>query len=172
MKRKQIVAGNWKMNLDFKEGIKLASDVAKKLPLSNALVILGTPAIHLHAVNDIVKNFSGIKVAAQNCHQNDKGAFTGELSLDMLSSVGAEYVILGHSERREYFKEDNALLAKKVNAVLAKGLTPIFCCGEALPIRKKKKHVAHVKKQLQESLFHLKPAITRKLISFKACSIF
>ncbi len=164
MKRKQIVAGNWKMNLNFKDGIKLATDVAKKLPLSDVLVVLGTPAIHLHAVNEVVKNFSGIKVAAQNCHQNEKGAYTGELSLDMIKSVGAEYVILGHSERREYFKEDNAVLAKKVDAVLAKGLTPIFCCGEALPIRKKKKHVAHVKKQLQDSLFHLKPAQFSKIV--------
>ena len=156
MKRQKIVAGNWKMNLNYKEGIQLATAIAKKMPAnSDVQVIVGTPAIHLKAVADVVQHFSSIAVAAQNCHQSEKGAYTGELSVDMVQSVGASYVILGHSERRGYFQETNEVLAQKVDAVLGKGLTPIFCCGEPLAIRKKKKHVKFVKKQLQEGLFHL-----------------
>ena len=156
MKRKQIVAGNWKMNKNFQEGMQLASDIATKMPLTDeVVVILGIPAIHLQAVGNLVKNFSGIKIAAQNCHQEEKGAYTGELSADMLTSVGVEYVILGHSERRQYFNETNELLAKKVDTVLNKGLHPIFCCGEALDIREKGKHIKYVKKQLEAGLFHL-----------------
>ena len=165
MKRKKIVAGNWKMNMIYEDGIKLASAIAKKLPISTDVqVILGTPAIHLKGVSDLLKHFSGIALAAQNCHQAEKGAFTGELSLDMLKSVRTQYVILGHSERREYFGETNELLAEKVKVVLDKGLIPIFCCGEPLDIREKGKHVKYVKKQLKEGLFHLKPKEFSKVV--------
>jgi len=153
------------MNLTYKEGIQLATMIAKKVPAkTDVRVILGTPAIHLKAVGDVIQHFSNIYLAAQNCHQAEKGAFTGELSVDMLQSVGTSHVIIGHSERREYFQESNEMLAQKVEAVLAKGLTPIFCCGEPLEIRKKKKHVKYVKKQLTEGLFHLKAKDFGKVI--------
>lgn len=165
MQRKQIVAGNWKMNMNYKEGIALAIAIAKKIPAhTDVQVIFGTPAIHLKAVGDAIKHFSNISIAAQNCHQAEKGAFTGELSVDMLQSVGTTYVIIGHSERRLHFQESNKLLAQKVDKVLEKGLIPIFCCGESLDIRKKKKHVKFVKKQLKESLFHLKSKDFGKIV--------
>lgn len=165
MKRKKIVAGNWKMNMNYKEGLQLATAIAKKIPATTKVqVILGTPAIHLQSVGGVIRHFSNISLAAQNCHEAEKGAFTGELSVDMLASVGVSNVILGHSERRQYFKESNEVLAKKVDAVLDKGLTPIFCCGEPLEIRKKEKHVKFVKKQLEESLFHLKAKEFSKII--------
>ena len=165
MKRQKIVAGNWKMNKNYSEGMELATTIATKLPAKAvAKVILGTPAIHLKGVGDILQNFSNISLAAQNCHQAEKGAFTGELSVDMLHSVGVTYVIIGHSERRQYFEESNQLLAKKVEATLSKGLLPIFCCGESLDIREANKHVKYVRKQLKESLFHLEAADFEKIV--------
>jgi len=154
-KRINIAAGNWKMNKSYEEGRDLALSVVEHLTTNNALVIMATPFIHLKAVSNIVAGVSNVKLAAQNCHQAAKGAFTGETSVDMLKSVGVEYVILGHSERREYFKESDELLAQKVDAALAGGLKRIFCCGESLAIRESGKHVAHVKSQIENSLFHL-----------------
>jgi len=164
MKRKKIVAGNWKMNKTFQEGIQLADAIVTQMPLTDVTVILGTPAIHLKEVGNRVKYFSGIHIAAQNCHAEKRGAFTGEISTEMIDSIGAEYVIIGHSERREYFQETNDLLAKKVDAVLKQGLIPIFCCGESLEIREKNKHKKYVKKQLQEGLFHLKAKKFSKVV--------
>jgi len=165
MKRQKIVAGNWKMNKNYSEGMELAATIATKLPANAvAKVILGTPAIHLKGVGDILQNFSNIALAAQNCHQAEKGAFTGELSVDMLNSVGVSYVIIGHSERREYFEESNQLLAKKVEVALSKGLLPIFCCGESLDIREANKHVKYVRKQLKEGLFHLAASDFEKIV--------
>jgi triosephosphate isomerase len=103
-------------------------------------------------------------VAAQNCHQKESGAYTGEISASMLSALGIDHVIIGHSERREYFHETNAILAQKVDVALKHGLGPIFCCGEPLDIRQAGNHVAHVKTQLQEGLFHLDKADLLKII--------
>lgn len=164
MKRQKIAAGNWKMNKTYSEGRALATAIAKGIGNSENLAILGTPAIHLRAVSNIVKKVPNLEVAAQNCHQAESGAYTGELSVSMIKSVGAKYVILGHSERREYFKESHELLAEKVDTVLGKRLIPIFCCGEPLSIREAGTHVAHVKQQLEESLFHLKKAKFSKII--------
>jgi len=155
MSRKNIAAGNWKMNKNYEEGLSLARDLVSQSVASDALMILATPFIHLKAVADIIKGKSHLRLAAQNCHQEKSGAYTGETSLDMLKSVGVTHVILGHSERREYFHESNELLAEKVNAVLANGLTPIFCCGERLDIREAGTHVSYVANQIKESLFHL-----------------
>ncbi len=155
MSRLKIAAGNWKMNKTFEEGLELAKSLSEKTSANGALMILGTPFIHLKSVCDALKDSDHIKVAAQNCSQEISGAYTGETSVDMIASVGAEYVILGHSERREYFKESDALLASKTDRVLAKGLIPIFCCGEPLSIREAGTHVAHVKAQLEGGLFHL-----------------
>lgn len=164
MKRQQIAAGNWKMNKDYKEGRQLAKAIAEGIGQSENLAILGVPATHIKAVSGIVKKVRNLEVAAQNCHQEESGAYTGEISVSMIKSVGAKYVILGHSERREYFNESHELLAAKVNTVLGKRLIPIFCCGEPLAIRETGTHVAHVKKQLEESLFHLKAKAFSKII--------
>lgn len=164
MKRQQIAAGNWKMNKNYTEGRQLAKAIADGMGDSESLAILGVPATHLKAVSGIVKKVANLEVAAQNCHQAESGAYTGEISVSMIKSVGAKYVILGHSERREYFNESHELLAEKVNTVLGKRLLPIFCCGEPLAIREAGTHVAHVKRQLEESLFHLKAKAFRKVV--------
>lgn len=164
MKRQKIAAGNWKMNKTFSEGRALASAIADGMESSENLVVLGVPAIHLKAVANTAKKVKGLEVAAQNCHQAESGAYTGEISVDMIKSVGAKYVIIGHSERREYFNEGHELLAQKVDAALSKRLIPIFCCGEPLAIREEGTHVAHVKKQLEESLFHLKTKPFEKIV--------
>lgn len=164
MKRQRIVAGNWKMNKTFSEGIALATAIAEKKYPTDVTVILTPPYTHLHAVGEIIKNNPAVHLAAQNCHQKEKGAYTGEISIDMLISVGVEYVILGHSERRQYFKEDDALLAQKVDLVLSKGLRPIFCCGESLDIRQSGKHVEFVGNQLKNSLFHLSVEDFQKVV--------
>jgi len=143
------------MNKDFNEGVELATALVEGTGTGNFEMILGVPYIHLQKVGEIISASSNIKLAAQNCHQNPAGAYTGEISVGMIKSVGADYVILGHSERRQYFKEGNELLAEKVKAVLKAGLKVIFCCGEPLQVREDKEHVSHVKKQLKEGLFNL-----------------
>ena len=155
MSRQLIVAGNWKMNTTLKEGEKLANSIVKKSKDNDPLVIMAAPFTHLQSIAAITKDAKGIEVAAQNCSNELSGAFTGEISVGMLKSVGVKYVILGHSERRQYFKEGNALLAKKTNTVLKSGLLPIFCCGEPLEVREVGEELNFVKKQLEESLFHL-----------------
>jgi triosephosphate isomerase (TIM) len=153
--RQQIVAGNWKMNTTIAEGLELARAVAGKVENPRGLVVFGTPATHLESVSAAIKGHPSFHTAGQNCHQEAKGAYTGEISADMLVSAGATYVILGHSERRQYFKEDNEMLAKKVDIALQKGLIPIFCCGEPLEIREEGTHVSYVASQLEASLYHL-----------------
>ena len=152
--RKQIAAGNWKMNKTIEEGQALVSALLDvKIP-EGVEVILGVPYLLLPSVREMTKA-SEIKVAAQNCHQEESGAYTGEISAPMLAALGIEHVIIGHSERREYFHETNAILAQKVDVALKNDLGPIFCCGESLDIREAGHHIEHVKKQLQEGLFHL-----------------
>lgn len=155
--RKQIAAANWKMNLTLSEAEKLTDELlATDLTLSNdELVILGVPFPYLININDKIKSKKNVFVAAQNCSANKNGAYTGEVSASMLQSIGLLYVIIGHSERREYNQEDNQLLAEKVNIAMANGLQPIFCCGEPLMIREAETQNAYVEKQLEESLFHL-----------------
>lgn len=162
--RQQIVAGNWKMNKTYGEGRALATEIVEKLKPSDTKVVLCTPYIHLPLVQDLVKDVTNLYVAAQNCHQEDRGAYTGEISVEMLSSIGVSYVVLGHSERREYFAESDELLAKKVDKVLKAGLLPIFCCGESLEIRDAGTHVAHVEAQIKASLFHLGPEDFNKIV--------
>lgn len=156
--RKKIVAGNWKMNKNLQEGLTLASEIVnivKDEVMDDVTVILNPPFIHLESVGKLLKGSDKIFLGAQNCSEHESGAYTGEVSVDMLKSAGCEYVILGHSERREYFKESNELLAAKVDVVLGKGLKPIFCCGESLEIREKGTFVEYVTNQITESLFHL-----------------
>ena len=154
--RKKIIAGNWKMNKSFDDAMALTSEVVNMINdeyKGSALTVLIPPSLYVNSVSRMVKGnvFSG----AQNCHQEVSGAFTGEISAAMIKSCGAEYVIIGHSERRQYFGETNALLAKKVDAVLANNLTAIYCCGETLEEREANKHFDVLKSQISEGLFHL-----------------
>jgi triosephosphate isomerase len=158
MSRKKIVAGNWKMNKNYHEGLELISEalyMVKDELHKEVTTIFCTPYIHLNSVAKLVNAESNCFVAAQNCHQEKSGAYTGEISANMLASVGVKYVILGHSERRAYFKEDEALLAKKVDVALSENLLPIFCIGELLEERESNKHFEVVKSQIEKSLFHL-----------------
>ena len=155
MSRQLIAAGNWKMNTNFEDGIQLAQHIAGHTNDPKALVVLAPPFVSLQGVGQAIKDVPHVKLAAQNCHVKEKGAYTGEIAIDMLSAVGVEYIILGHSERREYNNESNELIAMKVDLVLSKGLIPIFCCGESLVIREAGTHIDFVSEQLKESLFHL-----------------
>jgi triosephosphate isomerase len=155
MPRKNIVAGNWKMNTTVTDGIKLALEISGMDRNKDVSVILGVPFTHLYALKRKIKASSKIQLAAQNCHHKFSGAFTGEISPLMLAELKIPYVILGHSERREYHHEDNGLLALKVRSALDAGLKVIFCCGESLDIRQSHRHVDHVRTQLEESLFQL-----------------
>lgn len=149
--RKKIVAGNWKMNTLLKDGIELANAVEKleKEKTSDALAIIAPPFTHLSKVRELIVN---VKLSAQDCASEASGAYTGEISPEMLLSTGVEYVILGHSERRSYFHEDNPLLNKKVKLALSKGLKPIFCCGEVLEEREAGKLFDVVREQLEVGL--------------------
>jgi triosephosphate isomerase len=154
--RRKIVAGNWKMNLNFDEGQKLTSEIVNMLKdeqLKHVAVVLNPPFVHLYSVKKLIGDTPGIYLGSQNCSDRSSGAYTGEISAAMVASFGAKYVILGHSERREYFKESNELLTAKTKQALENGLTPIFCCGEPLEIREAGTHEAYVKQQLTESLF-------------------
>lgn len=165
MKRK-IVAGNWKMNTSLQQGIALASEintlVTEKVH-NDVVVIIAPPFIHLSEINKIVDK-KKISTAAQNCASEPKGAFTGEISAEMIKSTGAGYVIIGHSERRTYFKEDNKTLNRKINLALENELTPIFCCGEQLNEREAGKYFDVVTQQIKEALFVLSEDDFRKII--------
>ena len=158
--RKQIVAANWKMNLDLNEGAELVNEIFKILPVLNEskLVVIAPPYLHLTQTAAQLTGMIDVHLGAQNCHQEASGAYTGEISAAMLKSAEVEYVIIGHSERREYFKEDNAMLAKKVNQALINGLKVIFCCGEPLEIRDADTQNAYVETQIREGIFHLSDA--------------
>lgn len=155
MKRKQIVAGNWKMNKDYEAGRDLTKAIVNALKPSETLVILGPPYIHLMNVNRIIKDVNNLELAAQNCHEAISGAYTGEVSAAMLKSCDVSYVILGHSERRAYFNETDELIAKKVDVVLEHGMHPIYCCGEPLEVREEGKQNELVGEQIEQALFHL-----------------
>ncbi len=143
MMRKKIVAGNWKMNLDYNEGLSLFSEIINMIRdevTGQQETVVCSPFIHLHSLAQLVKGYNKISVGAQNAHQAESGAYTGEISAKMIHSIGATYVILGHSERRQYFGENNGLLAKKTDTALKNDLKPIFCIGETLQEREAKQH--------------------------------
>ena len=154
--RKNIVAGNWKMNKTLQEGVALATELDGLLAGAELKcdVVIGTPFIHLASVTAAIDT-NKIGVAAQNCADKESGAFTGEVSASMVKSTGAAYVILGHSERRAYYGETAEILKTKTLLALANGLTPIFCIGEVLAEREAEKHFEVVKSQIEESLFDL-----------------
>lgn len=165
--RQKIVAGNWKMNKTLEEGQKLASEIVHMIEdevLDNVQAIISSPFIHLATLSGLVKNSEKVSLAAQNVSQYGSGAYTGEISCDMLKSVGVKYAILGHSERREYYHEDNEQLKQKVDTVLGADLLPIFCCGESLDIREAGNHFDFVCNQLTESLFHLSDEEFKKVV--------
>lgn len=162
--RQQIVAGNWKMNKTLEEGLELTKAILDKIEKPKGLVVIAPPLTHLKDIGKLLKVRKNFHLSAQNCHYEEKGAFTGEVSAGMLGSVGCEYVIIGHSERRQYFKEKSEELAAKVNIALANGLRPIFCCGEPLHIREVDTHVKYVAKQLKSGLFHLNAVDIQKVV--------
>ncbi|WP_425389763.1 triose-phosphate isomerase [Ekhidna sp.] len=165
--RKKIVAGNWKMNCTLPEGKKLASEVINMVQdeVNNEVdVVLIPPFIHLTGIQNLIGSTKNIFLGAQNCHQNQSGAFTGEVSAAMLVSCGASHVILGHSERREYFGETDELLAEKVSFVLDNQLTPIFCCGEKLEVREAGDHEELVGTQVDKALFGLSEEQIKKVV--------
>ena len=151
---KKIVAGNWKMNKNLQEGVALAKELTEVVKNPNCGVIICTPFIHLASVAEIVKG-SAIELGAENCADKASGAFTGEVSAEMVKSTGAQYVILGHSERREYYNETPEILKEKVQLALANGLKVIFCIGESLAEREANKQNEVVKAELAGSVFHL-----------------
>ena len=161
----RIVAANWKMNLIRSEGLALVDDLlARNENIDSATIILGVPFPFLSEVADRIKGLANVHLAAQNCHQEESGAFTGEVSAKMLKSFGAEYVILGHSERRAYFEEDDALILKKMKAAIGQGLKPIYCCGERQEHREAGRHFEVVEQQLNESVLVLQPSELNGLI--------
>lgn len=155
--RKQIAAANWKMNLTLSEAGTLLDELLKT-PYGlkeNQEAIFAVPAPYIPLTIEKLIGNNNLFVAAQNCHQKTSGAYTGEVSATMFASMGVKHIVIGHSERREYFAESDALLAEKVDAVLAIGSTPIFCCGEPLAIREAEAQNDFVAAQLKNSLFHL-----------------
>lgn len=154
------------MNATYQQGEELLDKILKaEIQLAaHQQVIFGVPFPYLIMAKSEVADEKNYVIAAQNCHHKKSGAFTGEVSVEMLQSIGINYCIVGHSERREYFNETNSILAEKVNILLEYGITPIFCCGEPLSIREAGTQNAFVEKQLQESLFHLSDAQVSLLI--------
>ncbi|HEX7757821.1 MAG TPA: triose-phosphate isomerase [Niabella sp.] len=155
--RQQIAAANWKMNLTYVEGQQLLKDILDEQieTKDNQKVIFGIPFPYLMMANEKVNTLKNFYVAAQNCSNKKSGAYTGEVSVDMLKSLDIRYCIIGHSERREYFNESNLDISEKVDLLLGAGMKPIFCCGEPLSIREAGTQNEYVEKQLQESLFHI-----------------
>ena len=162
--RKKIVAANWKMNTDLSEGDNLITNVIQGLSADIACtVVFAPPFTHLANANRLITH-PGVALGAQNCYHERAGAFTGEVSTSMLKSVGVQYVIVGHSERRQLFHENNEIIRRKLDAILEAGLTPIFCCGEPHDIRESETHNIFVRMQLEEGLFHLAGTMIPKII--------
>ncbi len=164
--RKQIAAANWKMNCTYQQGEQLlegilGQDISLK---EHQMAIFAVPSPYLMMVKDAIADAFGYDVSAQNIYHKKSGAYTGEISAEMIESIGITYCVLAHSERREYFNETNEMLATKVDICLEYGITPIFCCGEALSIREAGTQNDFVATQLKESLFHLNDIQIQKLV--------
>ncbi|MFA8300129.1 MAG: triose-phosphate isomerase [Hyphomicrobiales bacterium] len=156
--RKKIVAGNWKMNKTFQEAEDLLDelvDLLENVKLEKKEVVVCPPTLFIELAFDYTDEVP-LRIGAQNINDNEFGAYTGEISAAMLHSMGVEYAIIGHSERRKYYNEDDALLAKKVDMALDCGISPIFCIGEQLEDRESGKHFDVVRSQIENALFHLK----------------
>jgi triosephosphate isomerase len=155
--RKQIAAANWKMNLTLQQGDQLLNEIIAKPHhlAAHQYAVFAVPFPYLSMATQKLAGKTNVFVAAQNCSNKKSGAYTGETSVEILQSVGIQYVVLGHSERREYYHETNQFLAEKLDICLANNMKPIFCCGEPLTIREANTQNDFVAKQLDESLFHL-----------------
>ncbi|RXK86235.1 triose-phosphate isomerase [Filimonas effusa] len=164
--KSQIAAANWKMNLTLQQGETLLDEIlAQPYQLNhNRLVVFAVPAPYLAMAQQKVAGKSHVFIAAQNCYSKKSGAYTGEISVEMLQSLGIKWVVLGHSERREYFQESDQFLAEKVNIVLEYNMTPIFCCGEPLQVREAGTQNNFVAKQLEASLYHLSAEQLQKVV--------
>ncbi|MBO4214529.1 MAG: triose-phosphate isomerase [Lachnospiraceae bacterium] len=163
MARKRIVAGNWKMNMTPSEAIKLVEELKPLVQSDSVEVVYCVPAIDIVPVVEAVKG-TNVVVGAENMYFEDKGAFTGEISAPMLVDAGVKYVILGHSERRQYFGEDNALLNKKVKKAFEAGLTPILCCGETLEQREMGVTIDFISTQIKEGLYEVSAENVAKMV--------
>jgi triosephosphate isomerase len=164
--RKQIAAANWKMNLTYQQATPLlqtilSADFSLK---ENHEVVFAVPFPYLKLAIDTVQHKKNFFISAQNCSDRKSGAYTGEVSTEMLKSTEVTFCLVGHSERREYFGESNLMLADKLNLCLANGITPIFCCGEALATREQNQQNDYVEQQLKESLFHLSREEVLKIV--------
>ena len=153
-KRTVIAAGNWKMNKTASEAVEFVNALKERVADANTEVVVGVPFVCLPGVVAAAKG-SNIKVAAQNMHYEEKGAFTGEISGPMLADLGVDYVIIGHSERREYFAETNETVNKKAHAIFKYGMTPIICCGESLEQREQGVTADHIRYQIKVALLGL-----------------
>ena len=164
--RKQIAAANWKMNLTLQQAEKLLDEIiAKPHELKqHQQAVFAVPFPYLQMAQQKIAGKQNVFIAAQNCYSKKSGAYTGEVSVEMLQSLGISYVIIGHSERREYLHESNELLADKINICLGNNITSIFCCGEPLSIRENGTQNEYVEKQLEESLFHLTGEQLQKIV--------
>lgn len=163
---KKIVAGNWKMNLNAQDAQKLMSELNNAVFDEEVRVIVFPPSLYVERLAELSN--SKIDVGTQNFHQKSSGAYTGEISIEQIKSVGANIGLIGHSERREYFKEDHELLKSKVDAALAQNFEFIFCCGEPLNIRETGREFEYVKGQLEESLFHISPGqMKNRIIAYE-----
>ncbi|MDB5021808.1 MAG: triosephosphate isomerase [Pedobacter sp.] len=163
--RKKIVAGNWKMNMDYAEGISLFSEIVNMVrdeQKGEQIAVICAPFIHLNSLSKL--GGTTVYIGAQNCHQNESGAYTGETSAKMVKSVGCAYVIIGHSERRQYFAENDQLLAEKTTAALKNNLTPIFCIGETLDERNNGNYFEILKSQITAGTFDLSAEDFSKLV--------
>lgn len=161
--RQKIVAGNWKMFKTHTETIALLTELKQKIHTTKAQILVAPPFVNLHIAKETLKG-TAIEVAAQNMHQAEGGAFTGEISANMLTDIGLTYVILGHSERRAYFHETDAQLANKVDTALKHNLKVIFCFGEELKDRQNNNHFTIVENQLKDALFHLEASAWEHII--------
>ena len=168
--RKQMAAANWKMNLTYQQGEQLLSDIlGEGIALADHhYAVFAVPFPYLILANSELSDAPNYFASAQNCYQKKSGAYTGEVSAEMLQSIGIKFCVLGHSERREYFHETNKDLAEKLNLCLSCQITPIFCCGEPLQIREQGTQNNYVEEQLKESLFHLSAEqITKIVIAYE-----
>ncbi len=165
--RTRVIAGNWKMNLTFEEAGELIDrldEYLRKTEPDNKEVIIFPPYVYLELAGDIAEENPALSFGAQNVSEHESGAYTGEISARMLFSMGVEFVIVGHSERRKYFHESNEILARKVNQCIDNDMIPVFCVGEDLEQREKNNHFEVIKTQLQEGLFHLEEEEIRMCI--------
>jgi triosephosphate isomerase (TIM) len=165
--RQKIVAANWKMNTYYMSGITLLSEVIPMIGdevTADVKVIIAPPFTHLFSAMQLMNGNKKVFLGAQNCYSEDKGAYTGEISAAMLASVGVKYVIAGHSERRKYFNEDDAIISKKILQILEHNMQAIYCCGETLEQREADKYKDVVARQIETALFGLSKERMQKII--------